>query len=165
MVHKHIEDWHINSKVLDRTIEEIKKRVHIDREHSIPYVAGYSKDGKTIYIDKDMPEFFIDKRGKKILIDNYLILHEAVEKALLDELKLLYQHAHQIAVRTEREAIEADGIDWDEYNTFMEKWIKEISHDTKNVPKDLDLTPYKDEKDFKLLQQMTENFSLWKCLK
>lgn len=34
----------------------------------------------------------------------YLVLHESVEKVLIDELKLHYQHAHQIATQAEEAA-------------------------------------------------------------
>jgi hypothetical protein len=33
-----------------------------------------------------------------------------VEKALLDELRLDYLHAHQVAVRAERDAVKAAGV-------------------------------------------------------
>jgi hypothetical protein len=35
-----------------------------------------------------------------------------VEKALLDELRLHYVHAHKIAVRTERDAVKAASVPW-----------------------------------------------------
>jgi hypothetical protein len=30
----------------------------VDRAHDVPYLAGYSLDGKTIYIDRHMPRAF-----------------------------------------------------------------------------------------------------------
>jgi hypothetical protein len=51
----------------------------------------------------------------------FLIVHEAVEKALLDELGLHYLHAHQIALRIERAAVEAEGFAWRDYNAFTKK--------------------------------------------
>ena len=149
-----VEDWHINANVMDRTIKEILTRVTLNRSYNVPYLAGYSKDGKTIYIDKDMPKFFKDSKGKKIKTDKYLILHEAIEKSLIDTLGLLYQHAHQIAYRAEQDAVENDKISWKDYNDFMMQWVKEVSDDTTDIPPDLDLTPYEDEHDQKLLKKM-----------
>jgi len=64
----------------------------------------------------------------------------------------------QIALRTEQSAVKGDGLSWGEYNEFMNGLIKEVSKEQiKKVPKDLDLTPYEDEKDYKLLQTMVNS--------
>jgi hypothetical protein len=85
----------------------------------------------------------------------FLVTHEVVEKALLDQLELHYLHAHQIAVRTERAAVEAAGVSWTAYEGFMKKHEKEIEQERlENVPGDLDLTPYRDEKDFAVLEEL-----------
>lgn len=154
-------DWLINNKIFDESIDAIESKFKIDRDHDIPYVAGYSIDGKTIYIDKDMPKGFKSKSGKFIETDKYLILHEAIEKTFIDTFGEIYQLSHQIALRMERNAVEANGISWKEYNDFMMKYVKEIG-DMKqfpNIPKNLDLTPYKDEKDFKTFQKMSNKIS------
>jgi hypothetical protein len=36
---------------------------------------------------------------KSVRVDRFLLTHEIVEKALLDELRLHYLHAHQVATR------------------------------------------------------------------
>jgi hypothetical protein len=78
-----------------------------------------------------------------------------IEKALLDELRLHYLHAHQIAVRAERDAVKAAGVSWWAYQSFMKKHEKHIQQEKlRRVPAALDLTPYRDEKDFGLLQQL-----------
>src|SRR6476469_1109114 len=70
-------------------------------------------------------------------------------KALLDELALHYLHAHQIALRTERAAVEAEGLPWREYNAFTKKHEKRIDDEgLSKIPADLDLTPYRNEHDF-----------------
>ena len=74
------------------------------RSRDIPYLAGYSRDGKTIYIDRHMPPSF-RYRGRDIDTDRFLILHEEVEKTLIDQLDLHYLHAHQIATRAEQAAV------------------------------------------------------------
>jgi pyrimidine operon attenuation protein/uracil phosphoribosyltransferase len=83
------------------------------------------------------------------------LTHEIVEKALLDELRLHYLHAHQIAVRAERDAVKAAGISWGGYQRFMKSHEKPIEEEKLiKVPATLDLTPYRDEKDFGLLQRL-----------
>jgi hypothetical protein len=92
---------------------------------------------------------------KKVYIVPFLITHEIVEKALLDELRLHYLHAHQIALRIERAAVEAAGVSWSTYEGFMKKHEKAIeSEKIQRVPRNLDLTPYRDEQDFALLRQL-----------
>jgi hypothetical protein len=154
-------DWHQSNKILDESIDFIESKFKIDRSHDVPYVAGYSKDGKIIFIDKDMPESFKSKAGKVIKTDKYLILHEAIEITLIERFGEIYQLAHQIALRVERDAVESAGISWKEYNDFMMKYVKEIGDMKKypNVPKNLDLKPYEDEKDYKTLKDMfTESY-------
>ena len=62
------------------------------------YIAGYSVDGKTIFIDRHLPRT-IRWLMKTVRVEPFLLTHEIVEKALLDELRLHYLHAHQIATR------------------------------------------------------------------
>lgn len=47
----HTPNWFVSSLMLDRALDAILRRVKkFDRSHDIPYLAGYSTDGKTIYI-------------------------------------------------------------------------------------------------------------------
>ncbi len=139
--------------MLTAAVDAILKRTRLDRRHDVPYLAGYSSDGKTIFIDKDLPRSFL-LRGKRVQIDRYLILHESIEKTLLDRLGLRYQHAHQIALRAEEAAVRAKGISWEAYDRFMQKYIKEADDNLERLPKNLDIKPYRDERDFKLLRRM-----------
>src|SRR6202023_2194666 len=127
-----------------------------DRGHDIPYLAGYSKDGKTIYIDRHMPPT-MKFRGREIDTDRFLILHEEVEKTLIDQLNLHYLHAHQIAARAEEAAVRAAGVLWRDYDRFMQKNVKKIGDERlTKVPADLDLKPYRDDHDFDLLHRMAD---------
>jgi len=140
--------------MLDRALDAILHRVKLDRSYDVPYLAGYSQDGKTIYIDRHLPEGF-SYRGKKIGVDRYLILHEAVEKTLIDELNLHYLHAHQIATRAEEAAVRADRILWSAYDRFMQRYVKTIGDERlTRVPVDLDFRPYRDEHDNELISRM-----------
>jgi hypothetical protein len=71
-----------------------------------------------------------------------LLTHEIVDKALLDELRLHYLHAHQIATRAERDAVKPAGVSWLAYQLFMKKHEKQIEEEKLvRVPQTLDLTP------------------------
>jgi hypothetical protein len=152
-----IPEWYVSSLMLDRALDAIVRRVKkLDRDHDIPYLAGYSRDGKTIYIDRHMPKL-MKFRGREIDTDRFLILHEEVEKTLIDQLNLHYLHAHQIATRAEEAAVRAAGILWRDYDRFMQKYVKRIGDERlKKVPADLDLKPYRDEHDFDLMQRMED---------
>ena len=44
-------EWYVSSLMMDRALDAICRRVKkFDRKHDIPYLAGYSQDGKTIYM-------------------------------------------------------------------------------------------------------------------
>jgi hypothetical protein len=148
-------EWYVSSLMMDRALDAICRRVKkFDRRHDIPYLAGYSQDGKTIYIDRHMPRT-LKLHGRTIDTDRFLILHEEVEKTLIDQLGLHYLHAHQIATRAEQAAVRAHGITWREYDRFMQKYVKEVGDERlTNVPADLDLKPYRDEHDDDLLRRM-----------
>ena len=155
-----IPDYLVSSLMLDRALDAILRRVKkLDRTHDIPYLAGYSVDGKTIYIDRHLPRT-MSYKGRKIEVDRYLIMHEEVEKTLIDQLDLHYLHAHQIATRAEEAAVRADGVLWRDYDRFMQKYIKRIGDERlKKVPEDLDLKPYRDEHDFDLIERMRKGLT------
>jgi hypothetical protein len=149
-----VPEWYVSDLVLDRALDAILRRVKLDRQHDIPYLAGYSEDGKTIYIDRHMPRSF-KFRGHTVATDRFLILHEAVEKTLIDQLGLHYLHAHQIATRAEQAAVRAAGVTWGDYDRFMQKYVKRVGDERlTKLPKDLDTKPYRDEHDDDLLRRM-----------
>ncbi len=144
----------VSEEVLNEAAVAIFHRPIIDRDHDIPYVAGYSLDGRTIYIDRHMPHA-MRYHGRQVHTDKFIVMHELVEKALLDEMRLHYLHAHQIALRTEQAAVRAAGIRWRDYNRFTKQNGKKIGDERLvKVPRSLDLTPYRDEDDFPTLQKV-----------
>lgn len=151
----HAPDWFVSGLMLDRALDAILRRVKkLDRTHDIPYLAGYSMDGKTIYIDRHLPPSF-KYRGRTIEVDRFLIMHEEVEKTLIDQLDLHYLHAHQIATRAEEAAVRAARVSWHAYDRFMQKYVKSVGDERlKKVPADLDLKPYRDYHDWALMQRM-----------
>lgn len=145
----------IEDVVLLDVVQAIRRRVRVvNRDFDIPYIAGYSKDGRTVFIDRHLPRSF-RWLMRIVRVEPFLLTHEVVEKALLDELRLHYLHAHQIALRAERDAVKAAGVFWWAYQRFMKQHEKAIEEEKLvRVPASLDLTPYRDEKDFGLLQRL-----------
>jgi hypothetical protein len=124
--------------------------VRVDMSKDIPYLAGYSKNEHTVYIDRLMPKMF---KGHHIA--KYLLVHEVVEKTLIDKLGYDYEHAHKIATQCEKLAVEADGLDWGEYEHHCDAYIKQAEHETPRcTPIDLDLKPYTDEHDTATLKKI-----------
>ena len=151
-------ETYVSSLMMERAVDAVMRRVQkLDREHDIPYLAGYSTNGKIIYIDRDMPTGFLHN-GKMFQTDPFLILHEEVEKTLIDQLGLHYLHAHQIATRAEEAAVRAAGHSWKVYDDFMQENVTKIgAKPLANVPADLDLKPYRDEHDHDILQRMAKS--------
>lgn len=145
-----------NGVVNDLVPAALARARTISRDYDIPYVAGYSMDGRTIFIDRHMPKS-LAIGGRRVDTDRFIALHEIVEKALLDQLRFHYLHAHQIALRTEQAAVRAAGIRWRIYDRFTKTNMKLIEHERlKKVPASLDLTPYRDEEDFETLQRLVK---------
>src|SRR5258707_298143 len=146
-----IPEWYVSSLMLDRALDAIVRRVkNLDRNHDIPYLAGYSRDGKIIYIDRHMPRS-MKVRGREIDTDRFLILHEEVEKTLIDQLNLHYRHAPQTPPRGEGAAVRAAGVKWRNYARFMQNHVNSPGDERlTRVPADLDLKPYRDEHDDEL---------------
>jgi hypothetical protein len=64
-------NWFVSGLMMERALDAVVRRVRkLDRDHDIPYLAGYSQDGKTIYIDRHMTFFRLD--GRKIETDAFL---------------------------------------------------------------------------------------------
>jgi hypothetical protein len=153
----HVAEWLISQEMIDHATKAIRSRVHLSRDFDIPYLAGYSIDGHVIFIDRHMPEGF-EWAGRHISTDRFLIVHEAVEKSLIQLLGLHYLHAHQIALRAEQAAVRGEGIEWSAYDAFMQRYIKTIGDERlSRVPSNLDITPYRDFHDVDEIKQMKAN--------
>lgn len=150
----------ISRKKLLEVTEEFQSVVNVSRDYDIPYLAGYSyHNPKQIYLDRGIPLLITTKAGNEVDVGPFLVIHEAVEKALIDELQLTknsYHRTHQIAQRMEKEAVLASGLTWQEYQYDIMK--TQIDRAFENVPTrspyDLDFTPYMDEQDFDLIKRM-----------
>lgn len=124
----------------------LNRMKRVDREHDLPYLAGYSEDGSTIYIDRHLPEELEavwEARSRLFRPDYFLQLHEDTEKALIDALGWIYQQAHSVANRVELRAVLSAGIFLQPYKRALDPFIKADQHEKLvKVPADLDMTPY-----------------------
>lgn len=155
----HVAAWLISKEMTDHALRAIRSRIHLDRNYDIPYLAGYSLDGHMVFIDRHMPKSFV-YRGRRVLTDRFLVVHEAVEKSLIQLLGMHYLHAHQIALHAEQASVRAEGIEWEAYDNFMQDYIKVIGDERlTKVPEILDLTPYKDFHDAAEIREMRLNFA------
>ena len=122
--------------------------VPVINKFDIPYLCGYNKEATKIYFDRHFNPVF---NGRNIT--KFLKIHEYSEKAIIDFFHLDYEKAHKLATNFERDAVTAAGINWQKYTYHIDPYIKEVEHEDVNVvPKDLDLTPYQDEHETKLMK-------------
>lgn len=151
-------NWIFSNKDLLGAVATIRNSAKISKEYDIPLLAGYSLDGKTLYIDKSLPDGYAQKDGRFVSVEPFLILHEAIESALLHTYaKINYPFAHEVSLRAEEQAVKAAGIDPKQYNGFMETWVKRVREKEKfNVPPDLDMTPYEDSGETEMIKKMNK---------
>lgn len=145
-----------SKKAVEQFTAERFKSVTINREYEVPYTAGYSKDGKTIYIDRHVPDT-ISYRGKKCDIIKPLVMHETTEISLESKPYFdSYELSHETATMAEFALVRAMGFDVVEYNKQVNEIVKRVYSRAKyeSIPPDLDLEPYYDEKDYKCLKRM-----------
>jgi hypothetical protein len=124
----------------------------------IPYVCGYSEDGKTVYFDRELPHF-ADIDGVRVDIWKTAAAHEMLEKTVLMRYgNEHYDGAHSIATAWEETCLKAQyKVDPRLYAAWFAPVIEKIGARKKypQVPADLDLTPYHDEDDQTVLDRMT----------
>jgi hypothetical protein len=134
----------------------VEPRVRIVRNVDVPYLAGASNDGKTVYIDRRVPQR-VRIGGKLCDVAKYLAIHETEEhKAMRNGMP--YAQAHrEIATPAERAAVEADGISWTQYEHVLDGYIDETEHErVSRAPKDLYKKPYAhDRKELRKLKKST----------
>ncbi len=137
---KEVEDALSNPAVQQRL--QATQGYTINREYDLPYLGGYSTDGQTIYLDRHLPGVL--KAGtREFSPDDFIPIHEHVEKSVMDGLGFKYGPAHEIATGVERRHVVAQGINWDQYSAALEPYIKaDAVEKIERPPPDLDLRPY-----------------------
>lgn len=131
---------------VDEAIRALWKRMRIVHTYWVPLLGGSGKDWNkpTVYIDLRFPNR-LDVDGKTMHPFRYLLVHECVERVLMDELGLVYALAHTFATAAERSIVEADGFSWTSYTDALKPWIKQASEKPEGAktPPDLDPRPGK----------------------
>lgn len=121
----------------------------IDRNFDVPYLAGYSKDGDTIYIDRDMPRK-LRVNGVPIFVADLLLeAHEHVEQAL-EAQGLTYKEAHKFATKYEHFVCKKMGVDPMAYEEALRPYEKfALVKRNPQLPPDLDPQPYVGDEKYK----------------
>jgi hypothetical protein len=129
----------------------------IDRSHDTPYLAGSSNDGRKTFIDPRVPER-LTVRDKTFDPAKYLNIHETREFEGMQKGEP-YEVAHREALKAERAAVEADGIDWDGYQEQMGKIVRVTEHEPGlNISPELYKKPYAhDEANFRKVEAATQH--------
>lgn len=127
---------HGNGQWLLSKTTDHNKHVKISREYSVQGIAISSNDGNTVFIDSEIPKYLVLKSGVKVDIEKYLCIHEVVEKTLMDHLGYVYDHAHEMALHAEHDALKKDKVPQDEYDDFMFSWMKKTQDRKDNLPPD-----------------------------
>ena len=127
-------------------IEAGSSAIMIDNSHDVPYGAGASNEGNTVHIDRHIPRSDPNLKlpnGEPADLYKYLAIHELTEKRAMD-VGTPYEQAHiGVATPAERAAVEADGLNWKEYERIMDGYLDHIEHENpKNPPPNLYLKPY-----------------------
>ena len=128
--------------------ESPQQTADINRKFDVPYLAGASADGKTIYIDKQLPAT-IKVDGKEYDPTAALVAHESAESAAMRLQGENYQQAHRThGLVAEKAVVELDGINWPAYNKALHPLIL-AAEARKDItpPPDLDKRPYHDSHD------------------
>jgi SPP1 gp7 family putative phage head morphogenesis protein len=153
---KQPDDTLLDDNILSKAFDFLYANAKINLKFDVPYLAGYSLDRKTIYIDRHFPQFMI-QGVSQVDVWKYVVGHERIEDVNEKGNGLPYQLAHQLALWDEKAAVEADGWDWDYYNDFCNKYIKLAGNEQlQNIPEDLDIKPYEDENDVAVIKAMME---------
>lgn len=115
----------------------------VDYSREIPLTGGSSRDGGRYYIDPRVP----------LSLRPFVLRHERVEKAVRDVLGKSYSVAHRIATGAERIMVEESGRDWEEYKRQIAVPVRQAEKERpKSTPKDLDIGPYKESGEMRLLR-------------
>lgn len=138
---------------LGDTPELLAKPVSVSLDYDVPYGAGVSVDGRTVYIDRRLRDEVA--RGKVACpgmsgrdIIRAWIEHEHTEKAVDDGDNPVdtYQGAHAFALGREERFVKLLGADPDQYDDCIAAGLKRaLARSIENPPRDLWCGPYLDE--------------------
>ena len=99
----------------------------IDRTKDVPLAGGISKDGKTVYVDRQMPKTLTMRDGTVVDVAKATAAHEVAERTAMDAGKS-YPKAHdQNANPAENRYLRSLGVDPKEYNAALKPHLDAIA--------------------------------------
>jgi hypothetical protein len=118
----------------------------------VPYLGGYSRNGATVYVDRDTPAAV--QSGRKVFavrprgLVQGILIHEHWEKTAIDAWRFDYDAAHELATHAEHHFVrEKFGMEPDEYEALWRPIIhmaeQKLAKPDVMLPPDLDPTPYR----------------------
>lgn len=125
-------------------------RPWINRQFRVPYLAGSSIDGGTVYVDAQTPERFPKSAVEP---DEYYAAHEMTEWWLMTRLGWPYLRAHHLAHGVERYRMKIDGIGDERIEQYEAESLALVNIDEhlklppEAFPPDLYLGPYDTDED------------------
>jgi len=139
----------------------VNTRAPVIRKYDVPYLAGASDNGQTVYLDRRVPPRI--KLGKAFIDPAVpLRIHEMTEWALMTKHKLSYEEAHKRATAAERNWVESHGHSWALYEETMDGLLSHIEHEhPKKPPPDLYLKPYPHDKQKLLEKNRAAGGAVW----
>jgi hypothetical protein len=152
--HHHQESPAVSAESINKILANptIRDKLYGYREENnnftIPFIAGYSQDRKTIYFDQHLPETITlkhDGKSRDIRPRDHIRPHEIIEPIVMDVLGWTYFPAHAVATAYEkRNFIQRVGPEWwMPYTYAMDGFASGDEHEKiTKVPKDLDMAPY-----------------------
>jgi hypothetical protein len=152
--HRHQESPAVSAESMEKLLanpavrERLWRHPEENNDFTIPYIAGYSTDGDTIYFDSGLPEMIKlkhDGQTREIAPREFIRPHEIFEKAVIDALGWSYYPAHAAATAYEkRNVFQRLGPQWwMPYTHEMDGYASaDEAEKIKKVPKDLDMAPY-----------------------
>ena len=109
--------------------------MRIDNKHDV--VSGADSDKSAVYIDRRIPQFsqiLKGRGGRPANLWKYLSVHE-IEEARLMAKGMGYDQAHDRATAKERQAVQADGVDWTRYTAQINGYLAATENQkVKNPP-------------------------------
>ena len=110
-------------------VRAYRRYTKTNSEFHVPYLAGSSQDGRTVYFDQRTPA-----SAKPFIAE-----HEKVEGVLIREYGWDYEKAHKFATEAERTKVEGTlGLNWKIYQEKLSGPISKAEKAPKrNLPPDL----------------------------
>ncbi len=154
---RHVKD-RLGERDYDRALRDVRFQALLARgfrpeyHYDIPYLGGYSRDGTTIYVDRDTP--FQVQRGRAVYqvrpagLVNGILIHEHWEKTALTAWGYDYDSAHELATHAEhhyvREQLRLDPAEYEDmWRPIIHFCERKLNKPGMQLPPDLDMTPYR----------------------